>query len=52
MSARLLEQGIAATAMQGWGEVHGRQYIRFVYSNEPVERLRGAGDRIRLALGC
>jgi aspartate/methionine/tyrosine aminotransferase len=50
MSQRLLAQGIAATAMAGWGETHGEQYIRFVFSNEPVERLRGAGKKIRAAL--
>ncbi len=50
MSERLLEQGVCATAMAGWGETHGAQYIRFVYANEPVERLRGLGDRVRAAL--
>jgi aspartate/methionine/tyrosine aminotransferase len=50
MSQRLLEQGVAATAMQGWGETHGAQYIRFVYANEPVERLRGLRDRVNRAL--
>lgn len=50
MSSRLLDQGIAATAMQGWGEAHGAQYIRFVYSNEPPQRLRGVGAKVRLAL--
>lgn len=52
MSERLLAQGIAATGMAGWGETHGGQYIRFVFANEPVERLRGAGSRIRAALGA
>lgn len=50
MSARLLEQGIAATGMLGWGERHGSEYIRFVYSNEPMHRLRGVGDKVRRAL--
>jgi aspartate/methionine/tyrosine aminotransferase len=50
MSTRLLEQGIAATAMQGWGEAHSAQYIRFVYSNEPLQRLHGVGARVRRAL--
>lgn len=50
MSERLLEQRVCATSMRGWGEAHGPQYIRFVYSNEPVERLRGLGDRVRRAL--
>ena len=51
MSERLLEQGVCATAMTGWGETHGAQYIRFVFANEPVARLDGAGQRIRKALG-
>jgi aspartate/methionine/tyrosine aminotransferase len=51
MSKRLLAQGICATAMTGWGVVHGAHYIRFVFANEPVARLVGAGARIRAALG-
>ena len=50
MSQRLLEQGVCATAMAGWGEAHGPQYIRFVFANEPVARLKGLGDRVRAAL--
>lgn len=50
MSERLLAQGVCATAMNGWGETHGRQYIRFVFSNEPVERLKGLGAKVRAAL--
>jgi N-succinyldiaminopimelate aminotransferase len=50
LSTRLLDQGVAATAMAGWGQRHDRQYIRFVFSNEPAERLRGAGEKIRRAL--
>lgn len=50
MSRRLLDERVAATAMQGWGRVHGAQYIRFVFSNEPVERLRGLGEKVRRAL--
>ncbi|AVS64043.1 aspartate aminotransferase [Paracidovorax avenae] len=50
MSKRLLQHGVCATAMQGWGEVHGSQYIRFVFANEPVERLRLLGTRVRAAL--
>lgn len=51
MSERLLAEGIAATAMTGWGETHGSQYIRFVFANEPAARLAGAGQRIRKVLG-
>jgi aspartate/methionine/tyrosine aminotransferase len=50
MSERLLEQGVCATAMAGWGEAHGAQYIRFVFANEPVARLKGLGARVRRAL--
>jgi aspartate/methionine/tyrosine aminotransferase len=50
MSKRLLQQGICATAMTGWGVAHGAQYIRFVFANEPIARLTGAGVRIRAAL--
>ena len=50
MSERLLTQGVCATAMAGWGETHGAQYIRFVYANEPVPRLTGLGAKVRAAL--
>ncbi len=49
-SHRLLSQGVAATPMSGWGEVHGAQYLRFVFSNEPRDRLAGLGSRVRKAL--
>jgi len=51
MSERLLDQGVCATAMQGWGATHGTQYIRLVFANEPVARLKGLGTRVRAALG-
>jgi aspartate/methionine/tyrosine aminotransferase len=48
----LLERGkIAATPMMGWGGMDSDQLVRFVFSNEPVERLRGIGERVRRALG-
>jgi N-succinyldiaminopimelate aminotransferase len=50
MSARLLEEGVCATAMSGWGETDSDQYIRFVFANEPVPRLKGLGRRVRAAL--
>lgn len=50
MSRRLLESEVCATAMAGWGATHGAQYIRFVYANEPVERLQRLGARVRAAL--
>ncbi len=49
-SARLLEQKIAATPMTVWGETVAPRYIRFVFSREPVERIRGLGARVRKAL--
>lgn len=52
MSTRLLDHGVCATTMKGWGVTHGAQYIRFVYANEPVERLRLLGPRVRAALGA
>ena len=51
-SARLLEKGrIAATAMVNWGGSRCANYVRLVYSNEPVARLRDIGDRFKQALG-
>lgn len=50
-SALLLEKGkIAATAMVNWGTDHCANYVRLVYSNESLERLRGIGDRFTAAL--
>ncbi len=50
-SAALFEKGqVAATPMDNWGEVHGAQYVRLVFSNEPVERLAGIGERFRRSL--
>jgi len=49
-SRRLLENGqVAATAMAGWGSKRSDDFIRFVFSNEPVERLTGLRDRIDAA---
>lgn len=50
MSERLLRHGVCATAMAGWGETHGAAYIRFVFANEPVPRLKGLGAHVRAAL--
>jgi aspartate/methionine/tyrosine aminotransferase len=50
LSTRLLEHKVAATPMDGWGgEIAGR-HLRFVFSNEPVERLALLGERVRAAL--
>jgi N-succinyldiaminopimelate aminotransferase len=51
-ATRLLEHGrIAATPMDGWGEVNGPQHVRVVFANEPVDRLRGLGERFAAAVG-
>jgi aspartate/methionine/tyrosine aminotransferase len=51
LSAALLERGrIAATPMTAWGETVAPRYVRFVYSNEPLGRLRGIGERVRAAV--
>ena len=49
-STRLLEQKIAATPMTVWGETVAPRYIRFVFSREPVERIRELGGKVRKAL--
>ena len=50
-SQRLLEKGkIAATAMTGWGSERSAHFVRFVFSNEPVRRLRGLRERVEAAL--
>jgi len=47
----LLEKGkIAATPMINWGGAHCANYVRVVYSNENIDRLRGIGERFRQAL--
>lgn len=43
------EAKIATTPMMGWGE-KAAKYVRFVFSNEPKERLLGAGIKIKKAL--
>lgn len=49
-SRRLFSMGkIAATPMAGWGP-DAERYVRFVFANEPVERLAGLGARVRRAL--
>lgn len=51
-SQRLLERGkVAATPMRDWGQINGDQFVRFVFSNEPVERLRQLRERVLRALG-
>ena len=50
VSRRLLEQKVAATPMRGWGGDVADRHVRFVFSNEPIERLALLGDRVRAAL--
>lgn len=46
-SRRLLEEAsIAATGMRGWGADVAERHVRFVYSAEPLERLRGIPKRL------
>lgn len=50
-SQRLLEIGkIAATPMVNWGGARSTNYVRFVFANEPLERLRGVGERVTRSL--
>jgi aspartate/methionine/tyrosine aminotransferase len=50
VSNRLLQHKVAATPMRGWGGEVADRHVRFVFSNEPVERLALLGDRLRRAL--
>jgi aspartate/methionine/tyrosine aminotransferase len=51
-SERLLGLGrVAASPMRHWGEINGDRFVRLVFSNEPVGRLAGLGERVRAALG-
>jgi aspartate/methionine/tyrosine aminotransferase len=52
VSDRLLEQKVAATPMRGWGGEVADRHVRFVFSNEPVERLALLGARARTALAA
>lgn len=50
-SERLFRLGkVAATPMTNWGSDRAGNYIRFVFANEPCERFRDLGDRVRTAL--
>jgi aspartate/methionine/tyrosine aminotransferase len=42
----LEEAGIAATAMVGWGDAVAARHVRFVFSAEPLERLRTLPERL------
>ena len=49
-SHRLLAHKVAATPMRGWGGQIADRHVRFVFSNESVDRLALLGDRVRKAL--
>jgi aspartate/methionine/tyrosine aminotransferase len=43
----LAERGVALTPMPGWGaDDFGRYAVRFIFSNEPEDRLREAGRQV------
>lgn len=50
-SRRLFDVGrVAATPMTGWGDpARAGRYLRFVFAREPVQRLSGIRERIRMA---
>ena len=46
----LLEKGkVATTPMNNWGTERAGAYLRFVFANEPIVRLRSLRERIRRA---
>jgi aspartate/methionine/tyrosine aminotransferase len=50
LSKALVGQKVAATPMTAWGERVSPRFIRFVYSNEPADRLEELGPRLRAAV--
>jgi hypothetical protein len=36
--------------MVNWGSANSDKYVRFVFANEPVRRLRGFAERLQQAL--
>jgi aspartate/methionine/tyrosine aminotransferase len=51
-SAMLLDHKVAATPMVGWGDRLAARHVRFVFSNEPVDRISLLGARLRPALAA
>jgi len=48
----LLKKGkVATTPMKNWGSERAGAYLRFVFANEPIVRLRSLRERIRRAWG-
>jgi aspartate/methionine/tyrosine aminotransferase len=52
VSDRLLEQKVAATPMRGWGGEVADRHVRFVFSNEPADRIGLLGERLHAALAA
>jgi aspartate/methionine/tyrosine aminotransferase len=52
LSDQLLAHKVAATPMRGWGGAVADRHLRFVFSNEPVDRIALLGDRVRGALAA
>lgn len=51
LATRLFERSaVAATPMTGWGSARSADFLRFVYANEPLERLADLRERVRRAL--
>ena len=50
-SRRLLAVGVAATSMENWGVEDTGSFLRLVFANEPVERLREVAARFQRAFG-
>ena len=46
----LEESKVAATPMRHWGDANSDQFVRIVFSNEPVKRLEELGERVENAL--
>jgi aspartate/methionine/tyrosine aminotransferase len=42
----LEESAVAATGMTGWGDAVAARHVRFVFSAEPLERLRALPERL------
>jgi len=38
--------------MTGWGAEVAARYVRFVFSNEPADRLIGLGAKVRRSLSA
>jgi aspartate/methionine/tyrosine aminotransferase len=48
-STALLSHRVAATSMENWGEGDTARYLRLVFANEPLERLRNVAARFAAA---